>query len=232
MKRFNSTISVFLIIMVGMTLCLFNTTEELSAATKKPGKVKSKTIRTVNKSSSTITVKWKRSKKAKAYKVAYRSGNGKWKYKMVKSNKKNVSATLYRLKSGKKYTIKIKAINGNKSSAWSRNVVAKTKAMSEYHETFASKNRYPNYMWIKRSNGKTAKIEISFTRLTGTGITTARFISANKATFYDSESGMSGTITFKGKKAIIDLKEIRNYYFDYSLSQFIDGLHHVFVLAK
>lgn len=58
----------------------------------------------------------------------------------------------------------------------------------------------------------------------------ATYTAYNKATFSDSVSGISGTITFYKTKVVVKLNNVDNYYFDESLKEFLGGLTHTFKL--
>lgn len=83
---------------------------EVNAASKpkKPAQVKSLTVKA--KSSTSVTIKFKKVKGAKGYKV-YQSTSKNGKYKRVKTLKgnKNVSFTKTKLKSGKRYYYQVRA---------------------------------------------------------------------------------------------------------------------------
>ena len=204
--------------------------ENAFAAGKKPGKVKYKTIRVISNTASTLTLAWKKPARATKYKVAYRKGKGKWRYVTVRSREKNVTQTIYRLKSGREYCIRIKAYNGKASSKWSKKLYVRPREISQYRESIGG--GYYNRLFLKKSDGKKIKVEIGFYRLIGTDVIDARFISKNKVRFTDEETRLSGTLTIKGDKVVLDLKEVQDYYFDLSLSEFINGLHHEFTLRK
>jgi len=92
------------------------------AAVKKPVQVKNVTLSAKTKTS--LKVKWKKVANAKTYQVAYKkAGTKKYTYKKTKDVSYNVAS----LKSGVKYTVKVRAINGKKYGKWSAEKNFKTK---------------------------------------------------------------------------------------------------------
>ena len=99
-------------------------TGSVSAATKKPSKV---TLTSVSSAGSTsISIKWKKSKNAKKYQV-YRATSKNGKYKRVVTTKSR-SYVNKKLKTGKRYYFKVRALNGKKKGAFSKKVSAVPKA--------------------------------------------------------------------------------------------------------
>ncbi|BBH26753.1 hypothetical protein SG0102_16870 [Intestinibaculum porci] len=87
----------------------------------KPAKVKIKSIKAGKKK---LTVKWKKSKHARKYKVYYRvKGTKKWKSKTVKKT----SCTIKKLKSKKTYQVRVRAINLTLKGKYSKTKTVKVK---------------------------------------------------------------------------------------------------------
>lgn len=86
-----------------------------------PAKVKLKSVKAGKKK---ITVKWKKAKYAKKYKVYYRvKGSKKWKSKTVKKT----SYTIKKLKSKKTYQVRVRAINLTVMGKYSKTKTVKVK---------------------------------------------------------------------------------------------------------
>lgn len=120
-------IAISLAVVIGMTISNHTTTLNALAASKKPGRVTIKKVKTVNES--TIKVTWKKTKNAKKYQV-YRSTSKNGSYKLVKTTK----ATSFKntgLFAGTKYYYKIRAINGKKKGAFSKKKYATTKTLQQ-----------------------------------------------------------------------------------------------------
>lgn len=87
----------------------------------KPAKVKIKSIKAGKKK---FTIKWKKAKHARKYKVYYRvKGTKKWKSKTVKKT----SCTIKKLKSKKTYQVRVRAINLTLKGKYSKTKTVKTK---------------------------------------------------------------------------------------------------------
>ncbi|MDD6419177.1 MAG: fibronectin type III domain-containing protein [Clostridium sp.] len=87
----------------------------------KPAKVKIKSIKAGKKK---FTVKWKKAKHARKYKVYYRvKGTKKWKSKTVKKT----SCTIKKLKSKKTYQVRVRAINLTLKGKYSKTKTVKVK---------------------------------------------------------------------------------------------------------
>lgn len=87
----------------------------------KPAKVKIKSIKAGKKK---FTVKWKKAKHARKYKVYYRvKGTKKWKSKVVKKT----SCTVKKLKSKKTYQVRVRAINLTLKGKYSKTKTVKVK---------------------------------------------------------------------------------------------------------
>ena len=118
------TLTIALAIMVGMTFC-FAMPDNVSAASK-PGKVKGLCVK--QPGTKYVVVQWKSSKKAKKYKVAYKLNGKAWKYKTVKRKNAKWNNVKIAVSPGKTYAFKVKAINGKKSSKWTKTIVVRSKA--------------------------------------------------------------------------------------------------------
>ena len=106
-----------------MSLCLITAnTNDVYAAVKAPAQVKNVKLAGVTKTS--VNVKWKKAARAKQYQVAYKTASAK-KFKFVKT--KELNKKLTNLKSGTKYTVKVRALNGKKVGKWSKVKTIKTK---------------------------------------------------------------------------------------------------------
>lgn len=87
----------------------------------KPAKVKIKSIKAGKKK---FTIKWKKAKHARKYKVYYRvKGTKKWKSKTVKKT----SCTIKKLKSKKTYQVRVRAINLTLKGKYSKTKTVKVK---------------------------------------------------------------------------------------------------------
>lgn len=87
----------------------------------KPAKVKIKSIKAGKKK---FTIKWKKAKHARKYKVYYRvKGTKKWKPKTVKKT----SCTIKKLKSKKTYQVRVRAINLTLKGKYSKTKTVKVK---------------------------------------------------------------------------------------------------------
>lgn len=120
----------FVLFTLILSLILSMSLMDVNAATKKPAAVKRSSIK-VSKSTSTtksatLTIKWKKAKRAKKYLVAYKVKGAK-KYKKVKTKKKTI--TLKNLKGSKKYVVKIQSQNGKKHSKYSKAKTFTTKKL-------------------------------------------------------------------------------------------------------
>lgn len=110
---------VTIVLIAVMTLCgIANCTEmNVYAATKKPKKV---TITKKTSTPETITIKWSKAKRAKKYQVQdYDRDIKEWAVFTNKKTKKT-SITIKNLEPEKKYTFRIRSINGKKKSKWTK----------------------------------------------------------------------------------------------------------------
>ena len=86
-----------------------------------PSKVKLKSVKAGKKK---LTVKWKKAKYAKKYRVYYRiKGKKKWKSKTVKKT----TLVIKKLKSKKKYQVRVRAINLTAYGKYSKTKTVKVK---------------------------------------------------------------------------------------------------------
>lgn len=118
-KLVTRVLSVMLAIMVGIGFSITLATDEVSAASKTPTKVKSISVSS-NYANGGVTVKWSKAKNVKSYQVYYATKKS-GKYKMYCSaprteNKVNIS---YSLKPGTKYYFKVRGVNGKKKGKFS-----------------------------------------------------------------------------------------------------------------
>lgn len=120
--------SAILAVCIGITLS-FGTSlllpcEEAHAATKTPSKVKSVSIS--KKTTSSVTVKYSKSSKAKKYQIAYKKKSARtWTYKTVSQSTR--SYTIKKLSSNTTYQVKVRGINGSKKGKWSSTKTVTTK---------------------------------------------------------------------------------------------------------
>lgn len=99
---------------------------QANAAYGRPSRVKKSTVKVYAVTSSSMCVKWKKVKKAKKYRVAYRQSKkgAKWKYKTVRKTKASIKG----LSPVKKYVVKVRGVNGWLYGRWSGTVSGKTKS--------------------------------------------------------------------------------------------------------
>lgn len=116
-KKYSRVMSIAIAVAMLFSVMVFMP-EDVSAATKKPGKVK---ITKAVKLNRMITVTWKKTKKAKKYQIYLKEGKKKWKkVATVKANgKAKQSYKIKKLKWNTKYIVKMRAINGKKKGKWS-----------------------------------------------------------------------------------------------------------------
>lgn len=101
-----------------------NPTNAANNVAKKPAKVKIKSARNLKKKS--ITVVWKKSKNAKKYQVQY-SLNKKFKKGNKTKSTKKLTYNIKGLKKNKTYYVRVRAVNGKLSGAWSKTKKVKIK---------------------------------------------------------------------------------------------------------
>ncbi len=120
----------FVLFAIVLSLVFSISLMDVNAATRKPATVKTSSIK-VSKSTSTtksatLTIKWKKAKRAKKYLVAYKVKGAK-KYKKVKTKK--TTLTIKNLKGSTKYVVKIQSQNGKKHSKYSKAKTFSTKKL-------------------------------------------------------------------------------------------------------
>jgi len=123
----------------------------------------------------------------------------------------------------------------NDYGAWEVYGYKRGEQYNEYAESLSSEGTEygQNIVYVKPIDNKKAWVEIFFYRLTGTdGLVKAYYSTNNTASFDDPESGLSGKLTFKGEKLSLDLDEVKDFYFDMDLSEFVNGLHHEYILKQ
>ena len=118
-------------------------TDDVSAASKRPGKAK---VTSVTKLNQLITVHWNKTKKAKKYQIYAKAGKKKWKkVATVKANGK--SKQTYNIKKCKwntKYKIKVRAVNGKKKGKWSTIYQGKLDKKTTLQKFL---KKHPSYQW-------------------------------------------------------------------------------------
>lgn len=132
---------------------------------KKPGKVKG--LKVVNKSDSSVTLKWKKAKRAKGYQVYYSTQKTKgYKFAVTVKKGSNVKATVKNLKSNKKYYFKVRALKKNLKGKFSKPVAAKTEKMGAAAQPTSSVTPQilENYSITYELNGGTASNPTSYTK--------------------------------------------------------------------
>ena len=117
--------------------------------------------------------------------------------------------------------------NQDQKSDWSKKVYARTEYTTTYRKAVKGGS---STAIIKNGTNKNFDVQISFHRMMSTEKLKATYTAYNKATFSDSVSGISGTITFYKIKVVVKLNNVDNYYFDESLKEFLGGLTHTFKL--
>jgi len=123
-KNSRKALTMMIAVMVGITFSFALTTQDVSAASK-PGKVKSLSVSA--KTTNSLTVKWKKPKRANKYKVSYKvNSSSSWKTVTVKSKKKTISKKLTGLSANTGYQIKIRSYKGKKAGKWSKVITGRT----------------------------------------------------------------------------------------------------------
>ena len=129
MTKKSSLMSKFMVLLLAFavvfTYSVMPMNQAYAASAKKPAKVTIKTAKAA--SASSVKVTWKKAKNAKKYEVWYstKAKKGFKKGASVKGAKK-VTATVKKLKPGKKYYFKVRAVNGKKKGAFSKVKAAAT----------------------------------------------------------------------------------------------------------
>lgn len=103
-----------------LSLCLLfsGISVEPTYAASKPAKVAG--VAMSARTSSSVTVKWNKAKRAKKYQIGYKISGGSWKYKTIKSKYKSRKFT--GLKAYKKYYFRVRGISGKRKGKWSSTV--------------------------------------------------------------------------------------------------------------
>ena len=110
-----------LVIAVSVTVILAMCGAPAFAATKAPAKVTG--VKVTKATNISISLSWKKAARAKTYEVQYKAaGTAKWKTAKTKARK----LTLKNLKPNKKYSFKLRAINGKKKGKYSKTIAQKT----------------------------------------------------------------------------------------------------------
>lgn len=93
-------------------------------AVKKQVKLGKTAIKKAKAGKKSIKVSWKKVKKAKSYQVSYKNAKSK---KWVTKSTKKLSYNIKKLKSKKKYNIRVRAMSGKTAGAWSKVKTLKVK---------------------------------------------------------------------------------------------------------
>jgi len=127
MKKRSSLMSKVMVFILALavvfTYSVMPMNQAYAASSKKPAKVTN--LKASALSSSSIKLTWKKAKNAKKYEVYY-STKSKSGYKKAKTTK-YTSFTKTKLKAGKKYYFKVRAVNGKKKGSFSKIVPRTTK---------------------------------------------------------------------------------------------------------
>ena len=127
--------NVIVVVLISLILC-FASSGYCFGVTK-PGKVPYSSIKASSLSYYSMTLKWDKATNAKKYKIAYRySTKRAWAY----TTTSNTSVTLNNLMPNKKYTIKIKSINGSASSDYTSGKYFTTKE-TPYTNIYSPKSK-------------------------------------------------------------------------------------------
>lgn len=115
-KGYSRAMSIIIAVAMIFSVMVFMP-EDVSAASKKPGKVNAKATKT----NQMITVTWKKTKKAKKYQIYLKKGKKKWKkVATVKADgKAKQTYSIKRLNWNTTYQVKMRAVNGKKKGKWS-----------------------------------------------------------------------------------------------------------------
>lgn len=103
-----------------LSLCLLfsGVAVEPTYAAAKPAKVTGLAMSA--RTASTVTLKWKKAKRAKKYQIGYKQDGSGWKYKTVKSKYK--SKKLTGLKAYKRYSFRVRGVAGKRKGKWSSTI--------------------------------------------------------------------------------------------------------------
>ena len=135
-------LSKSLIIAVSITVLFAMCGTPAFAASKAPAKVTG--VKVTKATNTAISLSWKKAARAKTYEVKYKaSGTKKWKTSKTKARK----ITVKKLKENKKYSFKLRAVNGKKKGKYSKTITQKTFATPgkiEQNSLFASQRTKKN----------------------------------------------------------------------------------------
>lgn len=155
-KKHSRVMSIIIAVAMVFSVFVFMP-EDVSAATKKPGKVK---ITKAIKMNQIITVKWEKTKNAKKYQIYLKEGKKKWKkVATVKASKRSYS--IKRLKWNTKYQLKMRAINGKKKGKWSTLYKGKLDKKTTLEKSMNKKARADLKKLEKDLSNSTAKAKIT-----------------------------------------------------------------------
>ena len=117
-KRMMRSAALFLIALAMVLSTAVFFTDDVSAASKKPSKVK---VTSMVKLNQMVTINWKKAKRAKTYQIYVKAGKSKWKKAAtVKANGKAVQTyKVTRLNWNTTYKVRMRAVNGKKKGKWS-----------------------------------------------------------------------------------------------------------------
>lgn len=147
----NKTNMIIILLMFVVTLSSLKTVQ-VKADFRKIGKVLN--ITATNKTSRSVTIKWKKVKKAKKYKIKY-STNKRLKKSITRTVNKN-KIKFRKLKSGTKYFFKVRVISENNIGKWSE-----TKSFMTKKATVNKLDRKKGYFYLNiKGNGKTTNLKI------------------------------------------------------------------------
>lgn len=110
---------------------------DLDAKSRRPAKVKS--VKVVSRTTSSVTLKWKKAKRAKKYQIRYKKIGAK-KYKKAITKKRRIK--IKNLKSNTKYVFRVRGKN-KKYGKFSKKIVVKTKEKSGTNSNNNQENKYP-----------------------------------------------------------------------------------------
>jgi len=141
---------LMIMFIVGLTMTFGVTTEDVSAATKKPSKVTITGVKSYDYNAVKIT--WKATKNAKKYQV-YRATSKNGKYKKIKTTTGKTYINK-KLTTGKKYYYKVRAVNGSKKGSFSAKKYAVPKLKQVSGAKVAVKSTGATISWNKVSGAK------------------------------------------------------------------------------
>ena len=140
-KRLLRSAALFLIALAMVLSTAVFFTDDVSAASKKPSKVK---VISMTKLNQMITVNWKKTKKAKTYQIYVKAGKKKWKkVATVKDNgKARQTYNITRLNWNTTYKVRMRAVNGKKKGKWSATYKGKLAKRTTLAGFLNSNSRY------------------------------------------------------------------------------------------